>query len=474
MIVSLAVLLYTAVLLSFIYRYVVHPLFISPLAKLPRAHPTSAILPTWLWYQVHSKNESRAIHKVHQQQGPIVLLAPNEVSVCSLEGLRKIYSGRRFKRPSWFVSSFMNFNGTPNLVTLFDTNEHARRKKTMLQVYSKSFVTRSPDLQKLAAVILFERFLPVLVEAAKNDQDIDVYELSRAIGAEIGSAYEVGLQNGLDIVRLGQEQARKQYIAQSYAKMQELAGHKQAKKWLEDNCLDMCKRADAELKEGDSKIEPGKINTYPLVYAHLDAAVTTQYPSLSTSEKLHIVASELIDNLEASREGDGIILTYAMYELSRRPEILRQLREELKAVSPRFLVSSANTGPFDTDILQTLDRTPVLEAIIKETMRMYAPTPGPQRRTVPAGGTTVEGFYIPANITISTAQRALHMNEDVFPNAEMWKPERWLQPSREKISEDRDPAKWWWGFGSGALSCSGKDFASIGTIFIIMNIVHFY
>jgi hypothetical protein len=61
--------------------------------------------------------------------------------------------------------------------------------------------------------------------------------------------------------------------------------------------------------------------------------------------------------------------------------------------------------------------------------------------------------------------RALHMNEDVFPQASTWKPERWLV-SRAKIdASDTDPYKWWWGFGSGAMSCSGKDFAMLGKNF---------
>jgi cytochrome P450 len=61
-----------------------------------------------------------------------------------------------------------------------------------------------------------------------------------------------------------------------------------------------------------------------------------------------------------------------------------------------------------------------------------------------------------------TAQRAIHRIEGVFPDAQAWKPERWMQSNTEKDLGDNDPAKWWWGWGSGATACSGKDFAMIG------------
>jgi hypothetical protein len=472
MIISISLLLYflySLLLLSFVYRYIIHPVFISPLSKLPNAHPTSTFLPTWLWYQTYSKNESRSILNAHRQHGPIVRLGPNEVSVASLEGLRKVYSGRKFVRTRWMVLPFLNYNGTRNLVTITDINEHAKRKKTMLQVYTKSPVMRSPDFQKLSAVILLERLLPLLSVAAKTGEGIDVYELTRAVAAEFGSAYELGLQNCLDIVRFGREQARRRYLEQCDRKMMMLKGHKEAKKWLEDQLLEMLAKTDAQLKATKSKNEKAEedmANTYPIAYAHLDAAIATEYPALSIAEKLRIVASELLDNLEASREGDGIALTYAMHELSRQPKLQRELRAELRTIKPAFPTASPTLEPISAESLQGLDRLPLLDAIMRETLRVYSVSPGPQRRDVPPGGVTVEGYYIPAEVTISTSMRALHMNEEVFPNPEKWEPARWLQPKGERISEENDPAKWWWGFGSGARSCSGKDFAMLGMFFI--------
>ncbi|KIW04929.1 uncharacterized protein PV09_04097 [Verruconis gallopava] len=471
MILSLAVALYLALLVSFVYKFVVYPLFLSPLSKLPRAHPTSPILPAWYWYQVRRKHETRSIVEAHRKYGPVVLLSPNEISVASLDGLKKIYSGRRFKRPGWFVLSFTNYN-TKNLVTMSDTNEHAKRKKTMLQIYNKAAVIRSVDFHKLSSVILSDRLLPVLDAAAQTAKGVDVYELMRAVAAEIGSAYEFGLQNGLDLVRIGREEARKEYLKHTWNKMQEVGDHKASKKWLEVHCLEICTKTDAELKGATLKNEnpiPSSERTFPVAYAHLDAATTTEYPTLSTSEKLRMVASEMLDNLEASREADGVVLTYAMYELCRQHQIREQLRKELNGVK-LFANALPRSLSVTSELLQSLDRLPLLDAIIKETMRLYSVAPGLQRRDVPPGGVTVDGYFIPAGTVVGTSQRALHRNEQVFTNADAWIPQRWMKSASERASGEFDPAKWWWAFGSGAMACSGKDFALIVMKLILATI----
>src|SRR4051812_28218071 len=103
-----------AILLSYlVYHVLLRPALFSPLSKVPLAHPTSGILPAWIWWQRHRGRESRAIHAAHQRRGAIVRLAPNEISVASLDGRRTIYgSSRSFARTDWFLP-FRNYGGRP-------------------------------------------------------------------------------------------------------------------------------------------------------------------------------------------------------------------------------------------------------------------------------------------------------------------------------------------------------------------------
>jgi cytochrome P450 len=447
-----------------IYRYILYPTFISPLTELPSAHPTSSFSSLWISHQRRHFHESRTILTAHQRHGPIVRLAPNEVSVCSLEALHRIYGSKAdFQRTEWF-EMFRNYDGTPNMVTLYDTAEHTARRRMVSNVFSKSYLTGSGDFQRLAAIISFERFLPVLSEAAEKGTSLDVYGLACAVGTEFMSAYQVGSANGVDLVRKGKEKEREVFLDNGKRKLMEIGDWKPAAKALEELCLETMRNAERFLSgaktNGDS--------TYPVVFAPLKAGITTNDRLKDEKNTTRLVASELLDNLEAARVGIGIALTYAMWQLSQRPALQSALRSELQNLEKAFCISPSaeNQNSFSTADLRQLDKLPLLDAVVTETLRLHAPAPGPSRRRVPAGGAVIEGHFIPAGTDIHSSSICLHRQPDVFPEPDKWTPERWLETQEyvaegdvEKGSELR---RWFWAFGSGGRKCIGNNFALIG------------
>lgn len=83
------------------YKFLIYPAFISPLARCPNAHWSSAISPLWILYQRQQQNDTPTIHAAHGRLGPVVRLAPNELSINSVDGgIRTIYSGG-FEKGDW-------------------------------------------------------------------------------------------------------------------------------------------------------------------------------------------------------------------------------------------------------------------------------------------------------------------------------------------------------------------------------------
>jgi cytochrome P450 len=62
-----------------------------------------------------------------------------------------------------------------------------------------------------------------------------------------------------------------------------------------------------------------------------------------------------------------------MYALAQRPDIQARLRDELRA----FPLPTAPVGnsPLDPETLAALDKLPLLDAVVRETLRLYAPLP---------------------------------------------------------------------------------------------------
>jgi hypothetical protein len=85
-----------------VFRYVLYPVFASPLRRIPNAHVTSPLSPIWILWIRATRRENRTIHAAHQRLGPIVRLGPSEISVaCVDQGIRSIYPGG-FEKHEWY------------------------------------------------------------------------------------------------------------------------------------------------------------------------------------------------------------------------------------------------------------------------------------------------------------------------------------------------------------------------------------
>jgi len=90
-----------------IFKFIINPIFFSPLSKVPNAHWTSPFAPAWiLWIRFYSK-ENRTLHAAHLKYGPVLRVAPNELSVNDISSVRTVYTGG-FEKGQWY-SIFDNY-----------------------------------------------------------------------------------------------------------------------------------------------------------------------------------------------------------------------------------------------------------------------------------------------------------------------------------------------------------------------------
>jgi hypothetical protein len=95
-------------ILAAIYKLFVYPALISPLSRVPNAHWSAPFSSAWILWVRFTNCENREIHGAHLEQGPIVRLGPNEISVnCVDGGIRTVYGGG-FEKGDWY-SIFDNY-----------------------------------------------------------------------------------------------------------------------------------------------------------------------------------------------------------------------------------------------------------------------------------------------------------------------------------------------------------------------------
>lgn len=136
-------------------------------------------------------------------------------------------------------------------------------------------------------------------------------------------------------------------------------------------------------------------NLFGQMVAEEDSEKTTL-----TDNSVRIEAGNLI---VAGSDTTAVTLTYLVWSVLKQPQLQARLEEEVASLSENLT-------------LVELEACPLLNSVIDETLRLYGAAPGALPREVPAQGTTINGYYIPGGVEVSTQAYTNHRDATVFQN----------------------------------------------------------
>ena len=154
---------------------------------------------------------------------------------------------------------------------------------------------------------------------------------------------------------------------------------------------------------------------------------------------------------------------------------------------PFFTCAPISSSPYTkySQFVQTICALPYLDAVIKETLRLYTAIPGTLPRVVPTDsshGKFIDGIYLPPGTVVGTFAYGIHRDQSIF-GSDNFEPDRWLpgraweNDSNEEelkiggkvchegaltnttvVEKERVKAmeKRLWAFGSGSRICVGR------------------
>jgi hypothetical protein len=145
---NLPVVVFLLVVVLAIYKFLLYPTFISPLSKIPNAHWTAPVSPLWILWTRFSSHENRNVHAAHLKLGPVIRLAPNELSINDVAGLRTVYAGG-FEKGQWY-SIFDNYGYVwPHLRSHSNTDLLQGSVHVFLLAFPSPLSTQTHDLKHL-------------------------------------------------------------------------------------------------------------------------------------------------------------------------------------------------------------------------------------------------------------------------------------------------------------------------------------
>lgn len=185
-----------------------------------------------------------------------------------------------------------------------------------------------------------------------------------------------------------------------------------------------------------------------------DTSYTFLHELASHTRDPQVLRDQIVAVLLAGRDTTASALSWAVYELGRRPDAVGRLRAEiLSAVGPAAAPTCAG-----------LKAMRYLQAVMRETLRLYPVVPFNVRSalrdtTLPRGGGPggARPVAVLKGTPVGYSTIAMHRRRDLYPpapgpGAGEWCPERWLGPWR--------PPPWQYiPFNGGPRVCIGQQFA---------------
>ncbi|KAM3419786.1 hypothetical protein BST61_g3119 [Cercospora zeina] len=173
----------------------------------------------------------------------------------------------------------------------------------------------------------------------------------------------------------------------------------------------------------------------------------------------------LSGNVFAGSDTTAIALRAVIYFLCRNPECMRKLVGNIDQADKQGKLSRPISYKEATDL-------PYLYGVLKESMRLHPSIGLLMERHVPKQGVEIDGHYLKGGTIVGINPWVTNHNEDVFPKATVFRPERWTEASSEQLREMDN--LWELNFGGGSRKCIGRHISWIEMMKVIPELLRQY
>ncbi|KAJ5164312.1 Cytochrome P450 [Penicillium coprophilum] len=201
------------------------------------------------------------------------------------------------------------------------------------------------------------------------------------------------------------------------------------------------------MRQAEKAIERNKTKSTPLKNHNNATFFDLLMAPLPGQESIHLSRDDMVNHglnlVGAGVDTVSLAMTTALYHVLSSPEIQRQVYKEAQEATP-----------FDQHRFASYGSLTIFQAaVIKEALRMYPPVPGRLPRIVPPQGESYDGKFIPGGTTVSMSPYTIHRDPVLFPEPNVFKPERWLGDNTPELERAIIA------FGGGSRMCPGIHLA---------------
>ncbi|KXH53894.1 cytochrome P-450 [Colletotrichum salicis] len=429
---------------AFVVSRTIYNVYFHPLSRYPGPRLWAASRLPWNTVNLQG-NLAWKIRELHEKYGPVVRIAPDELSYTSSTAWKKIYGqkspeftkcfdGRGIAGPS--VTNLAVRNG--GIVTA-DQGPHSRLRKAVLPAFSDRALREQEDILQLYA----EKLMKQLRSSSKTGAPQDMVKWFSLAAFDIISDLAFGQAAGC------LDDASQPWLQVIGARAQGIVRYQFAiyygletwLEWLAPRAQKLALKRHGELTAGKVKRRLQETDSKKDFMSYI---LENPQADLSNADLVRMASAFIVAGSGTTATALSGITFYLCSNLNTYIPLSEEIRTAFQTEDE---ISMASTGELK-----------YLKAVIEEGLRIYPPSPSTLPRFVPGVGEEIDGRWVPGGTAVGVHQLSAGHSEQNWTDPRNFIPERWTDSSNDFsfANDDKSASQ---PFSYGPRNCIGKSMA---------------
>ncbi|PYI24535.1 putative cytochrome P450 [Aspergillus violaceofuscus CBS 115571] len=383
------------------------------------------------------------ILKLHAEYGPVVRVAPNELSFNTAQSWKDIYASRKGRAP-FVKSDFYDGGNFADQASSIVSERDPIKHSAMRRFLATAFSDRSLREQESLVSHVIDAFIDQVGKRGNCKEGVDMTMWTNLLTFDIigelafGESFH-GLQTGklhswIAVVLESMGQA----ALSDFLKRFPILG----RIFLRLNPGWYRKLMDGAVKHQTFTIDLVKRRIQQITHRKDFMSYLLAERNASQTSDIQL-AAHASDFVIAGSETTATCLATVIFYLGRDSRILKTLQQEVRSAF----------GSYEEINGHSTSSLKYLHAVCLEALRIFPPLALGLPRVVPTGGAMIDGHFVPENVIVSTNPMAASLSPTNFDAPWAFRPQRWLRLNEKEQLEASQP------FSIGSRSCLGRGLA---------------
>ncbi|KAI8648343.1 hypothetical protein NCS56_01518600 [Fusarium sp. Ph1] len=381
-------------------RTAAYSYFFHPYADIPGPF-WAKVSRLWLARQVVRGDIDKTQRALHQNYGPIVRVAPNELSISDPTALKVIYAvNSGFSKTDFYLPFAAHLSQNEDFFTQQDEKHHAPRCRVVNNLYSLSSILESEQYIDTYTVTFMSR-LDEFDSSCRPwtwDYGFRCMPLMSSFGF-MENRHDYGRYiESLDALLPAVAVA---CVLPSYVRPLQVLGHLFPPLHRALKCYDNIVRAAKQaVRDRQAQVEKNAERSDLLDKLFNVAATEDDFSLADVTTKAWV-------SLFAGSNTTAIAMRSILYNIIKNPEVNKKVTAEIDDAASKSRLSTPVKYP-------EAIRLPYFVACCREGFRVHPSVGMSMPRHVPPSGATIAGRYFKGGSRVGMSANVLHFDKDIF------------------------------------------------------------